>query len=136
MADVRSVRALLEEKSSNEAWVAGRIALIEPHAAAAESPVCDRNLRAVLEHDGARVTLICERLDARDVRLGTWVRARGRLLEGVFEADVVDVLHQPEREPTAASCDAVWGQRGGLAMLHQRSAALAAARAWLAAEGF
>jgi lysyl-tRNA synthetase class 2 len=90
----------------------------------------------VLEHDGARVTLTCERLDARDVMLGTWVRARGRLLEGVFEADEVEVLHQPEREPTAASSDAVWGQRGGIAMLRQRSAALAAARAWFAGEGF
>jgi len=133
---VRSVRALLEEHSSNEAWVAGRIALIDSSAGATASPACDRMLRAVLEHDGARVTLTCERIEVRDLKLGTWVRARGRLLEGVFEADEVVVLHQPEREPTAANSDAAWGQRGGIAMLHQRSAALAAARAWLAGEGF
>jgi lysyl-tRNA synthetase class 2 len=133
---VRSVRALLEERSSDEAWVAGRIALIDSSAGATASPACDRMLRAVLEHDGARVTLTCERLDARDVKLGTWVRARGRLQQGVFEADEVEVLHQPEREPTAAGSDAVWGQRGGIAMLHQRSAALDAVRGWLAGEGF
>jgi lysyl-tRNA synthetase class 2 len=58
------------------------------------------------------------------------------LSQGVFEADAVEVLQQPLREPTRATDDAVWGQHGGLAMLHQRSAALAAIRGWLAGERF
>jgi len=132
----RSVRALLHDKPAGQAWVAGRIALIEPDTATSASPVCERMVRAVLEHDGARVTLTCERLELRDVTLGSWVRAHGVLQDGVFEADAVELLHTPLREPTAAGDDATWGQRGGLALLHARSAALGAARAWLASERF
>lgn len=134
---VRSVRALLEDRPAGSAWVAGRVALIdaEPAGPGSSAP-CERMLQLVLEHDGARLTLRCERLEARGVALGAWLRARGTLSEGVFEAEQLELLHQPLREPTAASDDAAWGQRGGIALLRQRSAALAAARAWLAAERF
>jgi lysyl-tRNA synthetase class 2 len=134
---LRSVRALLEDKPSGPAWVAGRIALIDhvpPELGA--SAVCDRMLRAVLEHDGARLTLRCERLDARDLALGDWVRARGELCDGVFEAETVELLQRPLSEPTAASDDAVWGQRGGIALLRARATALAAIREYFASERF
>ena len=117
-------------------WVAGRVALFEREQSSGGSAPCERMLRFVLEHDGTRLTVSCERADARDVTLGAFVRARGAQLDGVFEADVVELLHTPLREPTAASDDAVWGQRGGMAMLHQRSAALQAIRAWFAGERF
>jgi lysyl-tRNA synthetase class 2 len=134
---LRSVRALLEDKPSGPAWVAGRIALLdhEPAGAVASGP-CERLLRAVLEHDGVRLTLTCDRIEARDITLGTWIRARGVLCEGVFEVEALEVLHEPLSEPSAASDDAVWGQRGGIALLHARSAALQAIRSYFAAERF